>query len=414
MKLTDAAVTKLKLATGQDELVVFDDILAGYGFRLRPKTKRWIFRYDIASAAGRIQRKLTLGDFPAVGESKARKLATALHIRVKAGEDPAGAVAENRARASETVGHCVGLFLEHRRSPASKRQIRRSTLVEIERHLTRNLSAIHDMRIDTEPQRMRRAVADELATFSLRHPTQGDRTLASAHQFFKWCISRGFIDINPVAAIERHTKAPRERILIAYDKKSKKYNYEELRRVWHALPEGDFGDIVKLLILTACRREEISQLAWAEIDFEHGVIALPGSRTKNHHPRFVPLSASARAILEGRPQRDGRALVFGRGQRGFSGWSAAKQRLDAASGVTDFVVHDLRRTAATALADIGIAPHAIEAVLGHTSGYRPGIVGTYNKNNYEAEKTNALARWDEHLMAVLADRKSNVASLKRA
>ena len=330
MKLTDAAVSKLKLAAGQDELVLFDDIVAGFGFRIRQKSRRWVFRYDITSAVGRIQRKLTIGDFPAVGESKARKLAVALHIRVKNGEDPAAERAENRARAGETVGHCIGLYLEHRRSPTNKKQIRPSSYREIERHLTRNLRAIHALRIDIEPQKMRRAIADELAKFGLQHPTQAGLTRASAHSFFKWFIGRGFIEVNPVEHIERNSQPARERILIAFDKKSQKYNYDELCAVLRALPDdGDFRDIIMLLAFTGARAAEIAQLRWSEIDFEHGVIALPGSRTKNRKPHLIPLSGTTRALLEARSQRDRRDLVFGAGLSG--ALPVVKMQVDAST-----------------------------------------------------------------------------------
>jgi hypothetical protein len=142
---------------------------------------------------------------------------------------------------------------------------------------------------------------------------------------------------------------------------------------------------------------------------------LPASRTKNHRNHFIPMAATVRAILEARSQHDGRDFVFGRNRdqsSGFSGWSACKRRLDAAVKIPAWVIHDVRRSVATGLGELGIQPHIVESVLNHVSGSKRGVAGVYNKSAYAAEVATALARWDEHLAAVLADRKTNVAPLR--
>src|SRR6202012_4524536 len=136
---------------------------------------------------------------------------------------------------------------------------------------------------------------------------------------------------------------------------------------------------------------------------------------------------SALEVIEHCPRRDGRDLVFGDGTGPFSGWSKAKAGLDAAimearkkqlggkaSALVPWRLHDLRRTAATRMADLGVQPHVIEAVLNHVSGHKGGIAGIYNRALYTAEKAQALALWDDHLAAVAKGRKSNITPLKRA
>jgi integrase len=233
---------------------------------------------------------------------------------------------------------------------------------------------------------------------------QANRTRASLVKFLNWCVGEGYIDANPAAHVNKNPEIPRDRVLTD----------AELRKIWLALPEGDFGDIMRLLALTAARASEIAQLKWSEVDFDRGVIALPASRTKNRRAFFIPMTATVRRILEARAPRDGGDLVFGRGQNGFSGWSNCKDRLDAAINIEPWIVHDLRRGAATGMANIGISPWAVEAVLNHVSGSKAGVAGTYNRSQYEPEKAAALARWDEHLMAVIEDRKSTITPLKRA
>jgi integrase len=189
----------------------------------------------------------------------------------------------------------------------------------------------------------------------------------------------------------------------------------ELAVIWKALPESDYGAIVRLLILTGQRREEIGALRWSEVDVEGGAIALPPARTKNKRPHDVPLSKLALAILESRPARAGRDLVFGDGpgarngqppgpESGFQGWSHCKTVLDKqTSSIGPWRLHDVRRTVATRMAELGVPPHVIEAVLNHVSGHKAGVAGVYNRSSYAVEKRAALDLWGRHVQALTAD-----------
>ncbi len=176
----------------------------------------------------------------------------------------------------------------------------------------------------------------------------------------------------------------------------------ELAALWRALPADHFGDIVRLLILTGQRREEIGGLRWSEVDLDRGLIVLPPERTKNKRTHELPLSPQVRAILEGQPQRKDRNLIFGHGAGSFAGWNNCKKRLDRAVGKTvgPWRLHDLRRTAATGMAELGILPHIIEAVLNHVSGHKGGVAGIYNRARYEGEMRDALQKWANHVEAL--------------
>ena len=127
-----------------------------------------------------------------------------------------------------------------------------------------------------------------------------------------------------------------------------------------------------------------------------------------------------RALLETQEKNDDRPFVFGRGEGGYSGWSRSKERLDErikeANGkaLQPWVLHDLRRTTATGMADLGVQPHVVEAVLNHVSGHKGGIAGIYNRAQYTAERARALALWDDHIASVIKGRKSNVTRLRGA
>jgi integrase len=126
----------------------------------------------------------------------------------------------------------------------------------------------------------------------------------------------------------------------------------------------------------------------------------------------VPLSRQARAIIERQPKRKGRDYIFGIGELGFSGWSDCKARLNQAllaarrktnrkaKAMSDWRIHDLRRTCATGMAEVGVQPHIIEAVLNHVSGHKAGVAGIYNRARYEGEMREALQRWADHVEAI--------------
>ena len=153
-----------------------------------------------------------------------------------------------------------------------------------------------------------------------------------------------------------------------------------------------------MLILTGARREEISQLKWSEI--EGDAIHLSNGRTKNGEGHIIPLSAAAKALLASLPKVEGEFVFSYDGVKGVSGWSRNKRNLDAACGVQDWVLHDIRRTVATGMQKLGIPLPVTEGVLGHSSGSRSGIVGIYQRHTYADEKRQALEAWGQHVTAL--------------
>jgi integrase len=180
---------------------------------------------------------------------------------------------------------------------------------------------------------------------------------------------------------------------------------EELKAIWDACGPNDYGRIVRLLLLTAQRRDEVGSMHWSEIDLQTGIWVIPAPRSKNGRPHEVPLPPAALAIIREAPRMVGRDLIFGSGRGGFSGWSKAKRELDtkvasASRLIRPWRLHDLRRTAATGMATIGIQPHIVEAVLNHVSGSRAGVAGIYNRATYRQEKRDALNTWASYVNKV--------------
>jgi integrase len=221
-------------------------------------------------------------------------------------------------------------------------------------------------------------------------PVTANRARASLSTLFRWAIGEGLCEVNPVAGTnQQKERGPRERSL----------SDAEVAAVWLAAPESDYGRVVRLILLTGCRREEIGGLEWSEIDIDGRSINLPPERTKNGKAHSVPLTDVALAIVNDVPRRD-RDCVFGLGQGGFSGWSRSKADLTKQANLKEpWTLHDLRRTVRTGLGKLGVQPHIAEAVLNHLP---PVLVRTYDRNTYAAEKRDALERWASHLTVAVA------------
>jgi integrase len=395
VKLTENAIARLssKETLKTPDAILFDDDLPGFGLRIRAGgSKTWVFQYKLGSQ----HRRITLGKFPALHPSQARKTASNLHAEVRLGNDPAAVKAAKQVRAAETFGAVLKIYLARRRG-----QVRDSSLAEMERHLQRNFAPLHSAPVDKLD---RRAIAAQLARLTNEAgPIQANRSRASLSKFLNWCLAESLTETNAAMHTNKNVEKSRDRVL----------NNKELNAIWNALHEdSDYSAIVRLLILTGQRASEIADLRWSEIDLERNIIVLPSSRTKNHRVHIVPITSMVRAILEARPRRDGRDFVFGVGERGFSGWSKSKARLDDAVNIAPFVIHDIRRSVATGMSEIGIAPFHVEAVLNHISG-TSSVARIYNKNTFESEKGTALNRWAENVAAIVEGRDSSVTPLLR-
>jgi integrase len=219
------------------------------------------------------------------------------------------------------------------------------------------------------------------------------------HRLFKWAVARGIVDANPAAGLPKPgAETRRDRVLTD----------DEIVGVWRAADEWPFGHIYRLLLLTGSRRGEIGDLKWAEIAGEE--IKLEGARTKSGTPHLIPLSKPARKLVKELPRIAGTDAVFG-GSKVAGVWDRAKARLDAKiEGMTGkplppWRIHDLPRTVATGLQKLGVNLQVIEAVLGHVSGSRSGVVGTYQRHSFDKEKAAALEAWGAHVVSLVEGKK---------
>lgn len=229
---------------------------------------------------------------------------------------------------------------------------------------------------------------------------------AVLRRLFAWAVSRGDIERSPMEGMEAPPPGKaRDRWL----------SDPELVRVWQQSfhTNRHFGAIVRLLILTGQRREEVASLSWEELDREERMWSLPGGRSKNGEPNNVSLGTFAISVLDEVARSDtwprrGRVFSTSSGAK-FSAFSKGKAKLDelvAEDGcgyLAPWRLHDLRRTLATGFQRLGVRFEVTEAVLNHLGGSRAGVAGVYQRYNWKQEKIAALDGWNDHIAMLLAD-----------
>lgn len=397
MKLTQKTVATLALPDGKSEAIFYDEDFPGFGLRLRGGGSRtWVFTYKIGSQ----HRRITLGSAAALTPARARETAAELHAAVKLGRDPAGEKFEGRTRAVETMNAVLQTYLGRQRG-----HLRPRSYVECERHLLKNCKPLLGLSLSKIDRRTVAARISDIAATS--GAVSANRARAALSAFFSWAMREGLLDNNPVIGTNRQPEKSRSRVL----------SDTELKTVLSACGTDDFSIIIRLLMATGQRANEIGALHWNEVLDDR--IVLPASRTKNGREHVVPLVPAVAALIHTRTRRND--FVFGREQgRPFGAWSWAKVALDqrikaAGHEIEHWTIHDLRRTAATRMAESGTPPHIIEAILNHVSGHKAGVAGIYNRASYEPQKHIALEKWSEHLETLVSGKRSSkVVKLHRA
>jgi integrase len=400
VKFTQATITKFKLPEGKLEHIEFDDNMPGFGLRVRNGGKREHRTYILQYKIGPKQRRITLGNVAKIDLDEAHRKARKLFGKIADGKDPANEKAVARTEASHTFDVIASDFLTVQQALLKPR-----SFIETHRFLRKHWKPLHRLALASIN---RPTVAAQLRILAKEHGlVSADRARAALSAFFTWAMGEGLAEANPVIGTNKAAGESKARERVLTD--------EELATLWNGLPENAYGRIVRLLILTGCRRDEIGSLRWPEINKEARLISLPGERTKNSRIHDVPLSKAALAIIDSIPHRVNRDFVFGEGTGGFSGWSKAKFAIDARLGLKPWRLHDLRRTASTRMADAGVQPHIIEAVINHISGHKAGVAGIYNRSTYVNEKRAALDALSNYVMAAVAKATGgNVERLRRA
>ena len=359
----------------------WDNKLPGFGIRTRDGRATYVVQYKL----GKQQRRMTIGSTAKLTREQAVREAKKIFGKVAGGEDPQGSRKAVRAAVpTDTFKAIAERFIAYQAT-----QWRPASLSATERYLMKHFGRLHVLKADAIKRTQVAAILSDIAT---KHgPVAADRACSAISSCFAWARRDGLVEENPISDMNKYAGVTqRDRVLTD----------DELAAIWLAQEDDDYGRIIKLLILTGQRKTEIADLSRVEI--RDGAIELPGERTKNHKPHIVPLSAGARAVVDEQLRKTNRNLIFGKGERGFSGWSKAKRELDAKLPLKPWTVHDIRRSVSTGMNELGIEPHVVEATLNHISGYRSGVAGVYNRASYIEQKTAALDLWARHVAAIVA------------
>ncbi|EIG63469.1 site-specific integrase [Bradyrhizobium sp. WSM1253] len=390
VRFTDTYVRRLSLPAGKSDHIAWDPDLPSFGVRLRPGKASYVVQYRV----GIEQRRKSLGDVRKVNLEDARGIARKRFAQIELGIDPDAEEEKRRvdqASDAQTFEKAVELYLE-----AQKPRVRPNTYIAEERYLRRHCQPIQRKPVSKVSFE---EIASLLRALVRDHgPTSAARARGALLAFFSWCMRQGLAKANPVIGTENpiRGKEPRDRVLTD----------EEIRIIWRNCLDDDFGKIVRLLLLTACRRDEIGGLRWDELDLADGKLSLPRERTKAKRAHELPLTAAALEIVQSIPRRNSRDTLFGGGANGFNAWSYNTLALNARiiagekKALAPWRLHDLRRTVRTRMGKLGVLPHVAELVLNH-AGHKSGIGGVYDHHDYGPEIAEAFRKWEAHLLAIV-------------
>jgi integrase len=428
-KLTDLFVERAKAPT-RGRVEYFDAVFGGLALRVTERGhKSWSVYYRM----GKRLRRFTIGAYPAIKPAQARREASAALERARQGVDPSDEKRQRRLMAApeaDTFAAALQDYFERVR-----RNMAPATFKEVKRALEREfLPTWRSRQIGSITRGDVNRVIDGIAARGAE--IQGNRALSYVRAFFNWTVERGRLAASPVTGMKPPTKEqPRDRAL----------SDDEIRWLWEAcnVVGWPFGPLVKLLLLTAQRRDEVAGMERPEFDLAKQNWTIPREKAKNNRAHEVQLSDAAIEVLKAIP-RVGEGLVFTMtGTTPVSGFSRLKLRIDAemvkarrrslglpeddkqyrkAVGlpdakplpveVPDWTLHDLRRTAATGMARLNIPPHVVDKCLNHVSGTIRGVAAVYNRFEYLDERRDALEAWGRYVTNLLSPTPANVVAIR--
>lgn len=393
-KITKRTVDALLLATVEGFL--WDEDLRGFGLKTTSRgAASYVVQYRMGGREAKT-RRYTVGSHGSPWTATtAREEAARLLLLVAQGIDPVESEKQRRREA-------VDLAFSNYSDRFSTACVGRGWKTLVSRSLRLHINPV--LRDKALPAITRIDVVEVFDRMPADQVGNRRNVFAVLRRLFKWAISRGDIDRSPMEGMETPPPVkPRERWL----------SDVELGRIWLQAPRCHrcFGPIVRLLIATGQRREEIAGLHWDELDRSQREMRLTGDRTKNGEPTTVPLNVLAVAELDrvargDKWPRHGRVFPTSSGA-GFTAYAKGKKKLDMLIGgdggdpLAPWRLHDLRRTLATGFQRLGVRFEVTEAVLNHVGSSRSGVAGIYQRHDWRPEKREALKIWNDHIMSIL-------------
>lgn len=405
LKLTDQAVKRLK-AEDKKQVDYWDTMLPSFGLRVsQAGRKTWVIMTRTWVNGKRKLSRVKIGTYPDTSLAQARELAREAILIADSGKRPDIVwQRQETAKADDSINtfaHVRDDFLQKYRIRRTNARPRPRTLEEMNRVLKSDrMKHLEPVPLTDITKQDVRDILDQI--MSEGYNALANRTHTYLNSLFKWSAERDLIDEIPTTGIKAPgEKKSRERVL----------SVDEIALIWKALTPSEnnetsmFEQIVKILLLTGQRRNEVGGMRWREIDFDKMMWTVPAVRTKNKRTHLVPLSPAVMEILnERRESNNSSPLVFTtNGKTSFSGWSRSKSRTEKRADLNEhWILHDLRRTLVTHMnEELGIQPHVVEAVVNHASGINSGVAGVYNRAQYLDERKAALTAWADYIEQII-------------
>ena len=364
------------------DVVYWDESLAGFGVKVTPKGRKvFIVLYRTKDGFSRL-RKYTIGPYGQVTLAIARITAQKVLAARLDGQDPAGD--KRRKRQKVIQDGLEDVLAEYRLRHVNSTRSAKETNRIFDREVCNRWKGYSIHQITRQDVL---SLVDEIADRG--SPAMASKVFKTIGALFNWAIGRGLIDKSPCTGMSKPSEGqPRDRILSDDELKAVIFAARQTRR--------PYGAIVELLALTGQRRSEVSDLAWVELDLGKRIWTIPSVRSKTGRPPMVHLTQRAVELIQ--IEEASCELVFPSitGKR-FNGFSNAKRELDETSGVSNWVLHDLRRTAVSGMARLGVAPHVADKILNHQSGTISGVAAVYQRHDFLAERKAATKLWGDHV-----------------
>lgn len=407
-RITKTAIDNLHPA--ERDRFLWDDKLSGFGLKITPKGKKvFLFQYRLGGRGAKV-RRYTIGAFGAYTQEAARTEAERLSRMVAEGVDPQSM---KKQRQRDAVELAFKSYVEHFDKECL--QVTWKGSRDDVRALLDNYAVpvLNDKPLPEIGRRDVRCILDKAAG----KVATASKLFAVLRRLFNFAVARDDLPSSPMDGMEPPpVPAARDRWL----------EDRELKLIWQASGSigQPFGPLVRLLMLTGARREEVAGLLWGELRQDESLWKLPAERAKNGHAIDIALSSLAVAEVSALAGDDHkwpkRGLLFSTtGNTPVSGFSRAKRRLDAKIAelnedepLEHWTLHDLRRTLATGMQRLGVRFEVTEAILNHVGGSRSGVAGIYQRHDWALEKRAALEAWSKHVEALLSKmNKKNVVQL---
>jgi len=370
-KLTPGFISKAETPKNTDRVIYWDEAMPGFGLMVtRAGHRSFILQYR----ASHRSRRMLIGDTKKIGLDKARKEARKALGDVAGGGDPL----EERKRAEWQAENTLEAICKEYLKREGVRLRSKSQIEGALRRVVYHPNKIGSRQIEdirrSDIVRLLDQIEDE------RGPVAADFSLSIVRKIMNWHARRSDDFRSPiVSGMARSNPNERKRERVLSD--------DELRAFWKASGEltGPFGPLLRFILLTAARRMEAASLTWNDIVGNDWII--PAVRYKTKNETVLPLSRAALEVLASIPRVDGVDYVFSTGTRPIGGFSQFKAKFDSNSGLTNWTIHDLRRTARSLMSRAGVSTDHAERCLGHAMG---GVRGTYDRYAYHAEKKQAF------------------------